>query len=678
MKKIITLIAITIVSFNLYSQQWAKSYTGSEGSSTSFFNTVYNTVCDSQGNIYIVGTFGEGATFDGIPLLDAQLFNNAQSLVIAKLDPNGNMLWRKAIKNESNYHVWPANNLKIVGDTSIVFLASKMKLPLNNNSYFLYYLDTLVRVPQNESYFPDYPFSALDGRAGSMLITLDLDGNLINNHFLKLSYLDTNNQEISREYLINRQGTFDIDKDGYVYIYSDVVAFYSGVNIDSLKIIADAGRELGPFNIPLDANATLFKFSPNCQDLVWVRSVAVDTVTYGGDSLMITPLARGIDIDSSGNIYITGYLQVYRDIYREGYGDSTCYTDVIVNPNNPNHKIRIAPKDAFTGFIVKYNSDGDVMWTNQMYGKDCEAITQAPVCDISNVVVSEENNATYFLAVGGFLSPYFGGGSLFFEDSIPLRKYHDSTRTMLFFAKLDKETGRYISHGIAPSAYATADNYNYFVTNPSFTVKNNQVFAQTVYEGHLKGNDTNYYGNGFAFIRWKDNGYIIDTKNFTTTTTGGRLGAKNTVVNDNGDMILTGMFSNNIQFGNIQLIGGSNSNAYIVKYSSDSSFLVPFEGGDTLNDQKPRDTTNLDYVIGLTDNQIIISPNPTKDFVNIISTNETINSYTLYNMGGQIIIKSEKIKTKSEKLNLSSLPKGVYVIKVITDKNTYTRKIVRN
>lgn len=677
MKKLITLIAITIVSFNLYSQQWAKSYTGNEGSSTSFFNTVYNTACDSQGNIYMVGTFGEGATFDGIPLLDAPLYNNPQSLVIAKLDPNGNMLWRKAIKNESNYHVWPANNLKIVGDTSIVFLASKMKLPLNNNSYLLYYLDTLVRVPQGENYFPDYPFSALDGRAGSMLIILDLDGNLINNHFLKLSYLDTNNQEISREYLINRQGTFDIDKDGYIYIYTDVITNYSGFYIDSLKIIADAGRELGPFNIPLDANATLFKFSPNCQDLVWVRSVAVDTVTYGGDSLMITPLARGIDIDSSGNIYITGYLQVYRDIYSEGFGDSTRYTDVIVNPNNPNHKIRIAPKDSHTGFIVKYNSNGDVMWTNQMYGKDCEVMTQAPFCDISNVVVSEENNAVYFLGYGAFLDSVYGG-SLYFEDSIPLRKYHDSTTNQLFFAKLDKETGRYISHGIAPSAYSTGCNYNVYITNPSFSVKNNQVFAQTTFTGHLKGNDTNYYGNGLAFIRWKDNGYIIDTKNFPTNPNWVRAGAKNTVVNDNGDLILTGMFNNSIDFGNIQLTGGGNSNAYIVKFSSDSSFLVPFEGGDTLNDQEPRDTTNLDYVISLTDNKIIIYPNPSKNFVNIISTNERINSYTLYNMGGQTMIKSEKLKTKSEKLNLSSLPKGVYVIKVITDKNTYTRKIVRN
>ncbi|MPL81432.1 hypothetical protein SDC9_27352 [bioreactor metagenome] len=135
------------------------------------------------------------------------------------------------------------------------------------------------------------------------------------------------------------------------------------------------------------------------------------------------------------------------------------------------------------------------------------------------------------------------------------------------------------------------------------------------------------------------------------------------------------MFNNSIDFGNIQLTSGSNSTAYIAKFN-DPSFIIPFEGGDTLNDQEP--ITSLDYVVGLTENQIIISPNPTKDFVNIISTNERINSYTLYNMGGQTMIKSEKVKVKSEKVNLSTLPKGVYVIKVITDKNSYTRKIVRN
>ncbi|MDD4684489.1 MAG: T9SS type A sorting domain-containing protein, partial [Bacteroidales bacterium] len=165
-------------------------------------------------------------------------------------------------------------------------------------------------------------------------------------------------------------------------------------------------------------------------------------------------------------------------------------------------------------------------------------------------------------------------------------------------------------------------------------------------------------------------------KDFPTTSSGGRNGVKNTLVNDNGEMILTGMFNNSIQFGNIQLIGGSNSNAYIVKYSSDSSFLVPFEGGDTLNDQKP--ISSFINEISLTNNQLIIYPNPTRDDIYIISTNERINSYSILNTNGQRIMNKENIKANKEKINLSNLPKGVYVIKVITDKNSYTRKVIRN
>ena len=677
MKKLIILIVITILSINLYSQQWAKTYTGSEESSTTFYNTVYNTVCDSQGNTYIVGTFGVNAEIDGIPLLDAPLYNNAKSLLIAKLDPNGNMLWRKAIKNWSNYGVQPANNFQIVGDSAIVILIEEMKLSRNDYFSFLYYLDTLVRVPLYESYYPDYPFSAIGGYSGSMLITLDLDGNLINNHFLEIRLLDSNQIVVGGGPLIDIQGTFDIDKDGYIYIYTRTLALYSSSNIaDSLKVIVDKEREF-TFNIPSVENLTLFKFSPNFEDMVWCRSIRNNTVSYGGDSMNFMPYARGIDIDSSGNIYITGFLNVARDIHREGYGDSNCYSEVIVSPDNPNHKIKIAPTDSHTGFIIKYNSDGEVLWANQMYGESHRTISGSQFCDIANVVASEENNAVYFLGYGALLNP-IGGGKLYFEDSIPLRKYHDSTTNVLFFAKLDMETGRYISHGIAPSASGTAYNYNYNVTNPSFTVKNNQVFAQTIYMGHIMGVDTNYYRDnalGTALIRWKDNGYIIDVKDFPTTSSGGRNGVKNTLVNDNGEMILTGMFNNSIQFGNIQLIGGSNSNAYIVKYSSDSSFLVPFEGGDTLNDQKP--ISSFINEIAVTNNQLIIYPNPTRDDIYIISTNERINSYSILNTNGQRVMNKENIKANNEKINLSNTPKGMYIIKIITDKNVYSRKVIK-
>ena len=79
--------------FSANAQQWAKYYTGMDGQSSYLYNSIYNTAYDSQGNIYILGTFGEGATIDGDTLLDYfPHYNNSQSLLIAKLDPNGNML----------------------------------------------------------------------------------------------------------------------------------------------------------------------------------------------------------------------------------------------------------------------------------------------------------------------------------------------------------------------------------------------------------------------------------------------------------------------------------------------------------------------------------------------------------------------------------------------------------
>ncbi|MDD2192223.1 MAG: T9SS type A sorting domain-containing protein, partial [Bacteroidales bacterium] len=106
----------------------------------------------------------------------------------------------------------------------------------------------------------------------------------------------------------------------------------------------------------------------------------------------------------------------------------------------------------------------------------------------------------------------------------------------------------------------------------------------------------------------------------------------------------------------------------------DPSFIVPFEGGDTLNDQEPQSLNDISIQ---KENEILVYPNPTKDEVYITTKGEQINSYSLYNINGQVLLKNEKIKTNSQKLNLSALTKGVYVLKVVTDKNVYSRKVIK-
>ena len=686
MKKFIIFLFTTLFILNLNAQQWAKYYTGMDGSSSYLHNSIYNTAYDSQGNIYILGTFGEGATIDGDTLLDYfPHYNNSQSLLIAKLDPNGNMLWRKSIKNGQSSDVYP-NYMQIVGDTSVV-IATMMSLAGSDIQDYLFYLDTLIEAPINQYIIPGYPFPT--SGYGTGFITLDLNGNLIDQHFLQLVSLDSNNAEIVPSgggfygtYLLYFPGPIYVDKSGYIYMYS-MLSFPTYEETKAYTIKVDGQRNLSHFNLPfLAQGAMLFKFSPNFTDMVWNRDIVVDTVGYGTEPASIDVRARGMAVDSSGGIYVTGYL----DTFRDGYGDSTCYKEAIVDTNNPLHRIKIDAGDWCTGFIVKYNNDGDVMWTNQLYGRkelfDEYNYYNTNYSDFSNIVISEENNAAYVIGVAALLNPVT---NLYFEDSIPLRKYCDTTDGTIFFAKFNKETGSYMSHGIAPSAYNSSDNNNSYVNNSSITVKNNQVFAQTVYSRHLMGIDTNYYREnamGLAFIRWKDNGYIIDVKNFPTNCDGNKLKSRNTLVNDNGDMILTGMFNQSIDFGNVSLTSGSYSSAYIVKFN-DPSFIVPFVGGDTLNDRQPTpDTSGLNNIINIEGNNIFVYPNPTKDNVYIITQGEIINSFSIYNTNGQLIQKDENAVFSSDKtklkLNLSNENKGVYIIKIITNKNVYSRKIIVN
>ena len=683
MKKTIFFLLTSVFILSANAQQWAKHYTGADGSqSFNLYNSIYNTAYDSQGNIYILGTFGGGATYDGEALLDYFTHsNNSQSLLIAKLDQNGNMLWRKAIKNGQSSDVYP-NYMQIVGDTSVVIAAS-MNLAADSHQDYLFYLDTLIQSPVNQYVSHQYPFPNLGdaSRRGNALITLDLNGNIVNQHFLEIKFLNSNGVAIGpigsdvifTDVLWRAQGGgFHIDKQGYIYIYN---VFSKSYEAESFQIRVDGQRDLDPFTISYYSNCKLLKFSPNFTDIIWSKDLIVDTLGYGEEPMYFTCYARGMAVDTSGGIYVTGFINTFRD----GYGDSTCYKEARVDTNNPNHRIKINAGDDNTGFIVKYNSDGDVMWTNQLYGRK-ESFPNpvvSNVCRIDNVVISEENNAAYIVGTGHVYDPC----DLYFEDSIKMRRYCDTSSANFFFAKFNKETGSYISHGIAPSHYSTSDGNNYFANNSSITVKNNQVFAQTVYLKDIIGIDTvfrsinqNYGAGGLAFIRWKDNGYIIDVKDFPTNTTQYKLQCRNTVVNDNGDMILTGMFNQNIDFGDISLISGTNSSAYIVKFN-DPSFLVPFVGGDTLNDRQPQALNDISIQ---KENEILVYPNPTKDEVYIRTKGEQINSYSIYNINGQVLLNNEKVKTNSEKISLIAFPKGVYILKVVTDKNVYSRKVIKN
>jgi len=73
------------------------------------------------------------------------------------------------------------------------------------------------------------------------------------------------------------------------------------------------------------------------------------------------------------------------------------------------------------------------------------------------------------------------------------------------------------------------------------------------------------------------------------------------------------------------------------------------------------------------ENDVKIYPNPAKHFVNIAS-NKVIISIDIFDLSGKIILRS-----KESKINVSELPKGVYVVKInLSDSTSKLQKLIKH
>ncbi len=74
-----------------------------------------------------------------------------------------------------------------------------------------------------------------------------------------------------------------------------------------------------------------------------------------------------------------------------------------------------------------------------------------------------------------------------------------------------------------------------------------------------------------------------------------------------------------------------------------------------------------DATLGLPENSIssfAVAPNPAKDFVTISSTTEAISQVQIFNVLGQKVIEQNYAENLSENIDVSSLQKGMYVMKI--------------
>lgn len=69
-----------------------------------------------------------------------------------------------------------------------------------------------------------------------------------------------------------------------------------------------------------------------------------------------------------------------------------------------------------------------------------------------------------------------------------------------------------------------------------------------------------------------------------------------------------------------------------------------------------------------------VFPNPTSEFINIQVDNQQIKNIKIFNLIGKEVFTAE---TNNQPINVSELSKGIYIVKVKTDKKIFSKKIVK-
>ena len=672
MKKIIItltlLLSLSVASMQAQEFQWAKGWTSGDNISGVPSNTIVKSLFDREGNIYILGTFGYGATLDGVELLpmpdpDSLTYSQRQfymtdvkSTLIAKLSPEGHLLWHKVIKYTNGaaqgaYPQW----MQLVGDSTLV-VQTDLHVPFASGQG-LWYLDTLLIGSNNPSQNPTYPVSS--GRYTAML-TFDLSGNKVDEHFLSLQRHRDYFGWITPSYV---PSFFNVDDLGNIYMIAQMA--WSD-EYDSMYLSVDEIRQypMDDFFLINDSVTSMYqrkilKFSPD-YELLWQKNLIDSATIHDPENMDFFTLdCNGFSVDNNNNMYLTSYITRYSTT------DSSFYETLHLNNG---HDFVVSGEECTgAGFVVKIDTAGDVQWLSQLYRDETAnryAMFYYPQCIAIN---NDSNSAVILWSTELFRCD--SSNALFFdsslsirvEDSIPTQwMFTDVKKQLSTFEKIGLTTGQYQSQGTAKSGGTVQDGPN----GSEIIYQNNQILFQIRCTYNIIGVDTVYNFGGFynskiALFRFKDDGTLLSMKLFDSPDDNlAFMGYySRAIINPNGDVLLTGCFSGVMGFDSSTSLHGASgcSNVYITLFN-DTTLLHPYV--------PPTDTVQQDTVgiAQMEDANVILYPNPARGSVTIDLGGETLVQATVFNDAAQMI----PLRFSSTSIDLSPLPAGHYLLHLLT------------
>ena len=657
---------IIICSFQTIHAQgnwlWANYWTGNDDplSSTNAYNYVVKTAFDEDGNIYAFGACGGTAQIaaqnQNVHMLNIPIVLTANTMgsVLAKYDRNGNLLWHRLIKNSGFGE--DCRPLDMFFDGDRIMISGNYQFQANNN---LWFFDTLITM-QNVAGIPweeQHPPYAVGNF--TYFVSFDLDGNREESVFI---------HTLTREHYLNgrrnqplgfRGGTICVDSQENTYIAVDVS--YGGTDTMPFTIVIDKDTVRETFDVFFPENCyeledvgwnyvyntLLYKFSPDWE-LEWVHRVVDHTnglspyLPRDTVNPFFTPCTFRLNIDVNDELYLSGYItdmmimNEYNQYPIHIYWDSVHYATVL------NYGMA-----HFTPYIVKYDSNGNVLWSNQIYVNN-EGNPNSVISSYwyENCV---DDNGVYLMGISAGTQDY---QPIYYFDSENYQLPNvDSYHHHVYFVKFDKQTGQFVKYGVTPGQHTSIsdrirpvviNNHLLFqITNQDFnTHQTNTVLCFFSTDGHFMEADT------ISFI--EDNWY----------KSGG------TIVSNDGYILCDRMNSQDLTFNHDLTLDLFNDNrsCAIIALKYDPSILEPYPTGIVQH-------TNQD-------DMFILYPNPTTDFLNIESKGKGFEQVNIVDINGKEIM-NEFVHERHCIVNVSSLPAGMYLVKILSDGEWSVGKFIK-
>lgn len=600
-------------------------------------NNTYSKIhTDSADNIFATGTYNYISDFDPSTNISSLAVNVIDGF-ISKYDTNGNYLWAK--------------NIGTTGTDQVVSSC----LDVSGNIYIVgSYTETSIDIDPSTS--NAYNLNSTDG--ANFFSAYDNNGNFI---LAKPCYATNQSIVVDSNYDINLSGSFTGNKDldasaNTDYFYSQTTnAFFSKYNslfdyvfskqlgnkpltsttnfigVDAQHNIYRAGNFGG--TIDLDPSASTVNITSGNSSDIFIAKYNPNGGYIWGKTITGTQAKTisAMNIDPSGNIYITGYFsgtvdfdpssntaestatfstdtsfynlfiakydsngnflwvknmsgylypikEIVFDANGNFYFQGIYWNDVVDIDPSPSNSIYLTPTGLRDTYFVKFDPQGNLIWAKTINGQDSGS---TPFSYRGDIVLQGD-----YLYLTGWMQ-----GTCAFDPSNSSINNLTTVNADGYFAKYDLN-GNYISANVLQDIDGAGISLNYSITVDS----NNNMYLISVFQGTYdfdpSPDSANYVTSpdysSLAISKINQNGSLdwVNTIPFNLDNSGIDLNTYSTkiFVNSNNQLIVLANFVGSVDFdssendfivtSSMNLDSNPDSNIVLAKYNTTDGAFV--------------------------------------------------------------------------------------------------------